>query len=127
MNINLLYTDLDPDFGKSWDNDVLMTRGARAVKNSIIGIVSTPIGARPFNPYFGCDLPDQLFENITPLVVDTVRKNITTAIRNFEPRVYNLQIDSLGNYDNNELIVTIKFSIVDNPAVIDEIKMKLSS
>lgn len=127
MNINLLYTDLDPNFDKSWDNDVLMTRGARAVKNSIIGIVSTSIGSRPFNPYFGCDLPDQLFENITPLVVDTVRRNITTAIRNFEPRVYNLQIDSMGNYDNNELVVTIKFSIVDNPAVIDEIKMKLSS
>lgn len=127
MNINLLYTDLDPDFNKSWDNDVSMTRGARAVKNSIIGIVSTPIGARPFNPYFGCDLPDQLFENITPLVIDTVRRNIQTAIRNFEPRVYNLQVDSTGNYDNNELIVTIRFSIIDNPAVIDEIKMKLSN
>ncbi|UYD57620.1 baseplate wedge protein [Aeromonas phage B614] len=126
MNINLLYTDLDPDMGKAWDNDVLMTRGARAVKNCIIGIVSTPIGSRPFNPYFGCDLPYELFENITPLVVDTVKRNITTAIRNFEPRVYNLKVDSIGNFDNNELIVTIQFSIVDNPAVVDEIKMRLT-
>ncbi|UYD59731.1 baseplate wedge protein [Aeromonas phage avDM5] len=127
MNINMLYSDLDPNFGKSWDNDVLMTKGSRAVKNSIIGIVSTPIGSRVFNPYFGCDLPDQLFENITPLVIDTVERNIKTAIRNFEPRVYNLTVDSIGNFDNNELIVTIRFSIVDNPALIDEIKMRLSN
>ncbi|AAQ81496.1 gp25 [Aeromonas phage 31] len=127
MNINMLYSDLDPNFGKSWDNDVLMTKGSRAVKNSIIGIVSTPIGSRAFNPYFGCDLPDQLFENITPLVIDTVERNIKTAIRNFEPRVYNLTVDSIGNFDNNELIVTIRFSIVDNPALIDEIKMRLSN
>ncbi|UOX40568.1 baseplate wedge subunit [Aeromonas phage GomatiRiver_11] len=126
MNINMMYTDLDPNFGKAWDNDVLMTKGTRAVKNSIMGIVSTPLGSRPFNPQFGCDLPDELFENITPLTVDTVERTIKTAIRNFEPRVYALDVDAIANHDNNELIVTIRFSIVDNPALLDEIKMRLT-
>lgn len=127
MNISKLYTDLDPSLNMAWDNDITVTKGARAVKNSILGIVTTRKGTRVFNPDFGCDLTDSLFENMTPLTAETVRKNIVNAIRNYEPRIYNLSVEATGNYDNNELIVTIKFSIVDNPSILEEIKFKLSS
>lgn len=126
-NINLMYTDLSPDLGKSWDNDVSMSAGARAVKNSMLGIIMTKRGTRPFDPNFGSDIAAQLFENMTPLVADTIEKNIDSAIRNYEPRVYALVVKVDPQYDSNSIVVTIQFSIVDNPDTLEEIKIKLKA
>ena len=126
-NINLLYSDLGPELNEAWDKDVQRVVGGRAVKNSLLGIITTRKGTRPFNPAFGCDLTDQLFENMTPLTADTIRTNIVTAVRNFEPRIYNLFVDVLPIYDDNTVIVTVRFSIVDNPDVLEQIKVQLGA
>lgn len=126
-NINLLYSDLSPGMNQAWDNDVQRVVGARAVKNSLLGIITTRKGSRPFNPAFGCDLTDQLFENMTPLTADTIRTNIITAVRNFEPRIFNLYIDVQPIYDDNTVIVTVRFSIVDNPDTLEQIKLQLGA
>lgn len=126
-NINILYSDLSPGMVSAWDNDVQRVIGARAVKNSLLGIVTTRKGSRPFNPAFGCDLTDQLFENMTPLTADTIRTNIISAVRNFEPRIYNLFVDVQPIYDDNTVIVTVRFSIVDNPDTLEQIKVQLGA
>lgn len=126
-NVNLLYTDLDPQLNMSWDKDVQKSSGFRAVKNSILGIILTKKGSRPFDPEFGCDLSDQIFENMSPLVIDTVEKNILTGIRNYEPRVNRLKVNVTPLYDSNSIIVEIFFSIVDNPDVLEQIKIQLAS
>ncbi len=127
VNINLLYSDLDPKFDMSWNKDVAESVGARAVKNSILGIVTTRKGSRPFQPDFGCGLADELFENMNPLTADTIQRNITSALRNYEPRLKSLYVQVVPIYDQNYLIVTIMFSIVDNPDTLQEIKLKLAS
>ncbi|WCZ66367.1 baseplate wedge subunit protein [Yersinia phage MHG19] len=126
-NINILYSDISPGMVSAWDNDVQRVIGARAVKNSLLGIITTRKGSRPFNPSFGCDLTDQLFENMTPLTADTIRTNIITAVRNFEPRIYNLYVDVQPIYDDNTIIVTVRFSIVDNPDTLEQIKVQLGA
>lgn len=127
VNINLLYTDLDPNFDMAWNKDVAESVGARAVKNSMLGIITTRKGSRPFQPDFGCGLSDELFENMNPLTADTIQRNITSALRNYEPRIQSLYVQVNPVYDQNYLIVTIMFSIVDNPDVLQEIKLKLAS
>lgn len=124
-NISLLYSDLDPTMNMAWDKDVGITVGARSVKNAMLGIILTRRGSRPFMPEFGCDLMDDLFENMTPLTADTIQKNIYTAIRNWEPRITKLSVDVQAMYDDNTVIVTIRFSILDNPDTLQELKMKL--
>lgn len=126
-NINLLYTDLSPDMSMAWNKDVAEAIGARAVKNSILGIITTRKGSRPFMPDFGCSLSDELFENMTPLTADTLQRNIYAAIQNFEPRVSKLSVQVTPLYDDNTLIVTVYFSIVDNPDTLQEIKLQLQA
>lgn len=127
VNINLLYTDLDPNFDMAWNKDVAESVGARAVKNSILGIITTRKGSRPFQPDFGCGLSDELFENMTPLTADTIQRNITSALRNYEQRIQSLYVQVNPVYDQNSLIVTIMFSIVDNPDTLEQIKLKLAA
>ncbi|WZK93287.1 baseplate wedge subunit [Enterobacter phage vB_EclM_AS6] len=126
-NINDLYSDLDPELKMDWSKDVARARGLRAIKNSLLGIITTRKGSRPFDPNFGCDLQDQLFENITPLTADTVERNIISAIRNYEPRVRRLQVNVTPVYDDHTLIVEVRFSVVDNPDDLEQIKLQLAS
>ena len=112
---------------QAWDNDVQRVVGARAVKNSLLGIITTRKGCRRFNPAFGCDLTDQLFETMTPVTADTIRTHIITAVRTFEPRRFHLYIDVQTIYDDNTVIVTVRFTIVDNPETLEQIKLQLGA
>ncbi|ADI55508.1 gp25 baseplate wedge subunit [Escherichia phage IME08] len=126
MNINKMYSDLDPEMRTSWNRDVAKAIGARAVKNSLLGIITTRKGSRPFMPEFGCDISNQLFENITPLITDTIKRNIVSAVRNFEPRISALAVGVTPVYDDNSIIVTVQFSIVDDPDTLEQIRIQLS-
>ncbi|ARB05982.1 hypothetical protein fHeYen901_209 [Yersinia phage fHe-Yen9-01] len=125
--INVLYTDLDPTLGINWDKDIGKITGLRAVKNSLLGIITTRKGERAFMPDFGCNLSDELFENMTPLTADTIQRGIVASVRSYEPRIDKLNVEVTPVYDDNVLIVSIYFSIVDNPDTIEQIKVQLQS
>lgn len=125
ITINQLYTDVDPDLGRAWNNDVIKTTGLTAVKNSIMGIITTKKGSRPFMPDFGCGLTDELFENMNPLTEDTLSKNISDAVNTYEPRVANINCSVSSIYDDNAIIVTIYFSVIDNPDTINQLKITI--
>lgn len=126
-NINKLYSDIDPEMRMDWNKDVARSVGLRSIKNSLLGIVTTRKGSRPFDPEFGCDLVDELFENMTPLTADTIERNIQAAIRNYEPRIDKLSVSVTPVYDDYTVIVEIRFSVVDNPDDIEQIKLQLAS
>lgn len=126
-NINLMYVDISPDLSKDWNNDISLAKGSRAIKNSILGIITTRKGSRPFDPNFGCDLNDQLFENMTPLVQNTLETTIKRAIVTYEPRILSLSVSVDPVYDTNSIIVTIRFTILDNPDKLELLKLKLES
>lgn len=126
QNINDMYKDISPGMTLSWNRDIASSNGARAVKNSLIGIITTPKGSKPFDPNFGCEIGESLFENMTPLTVNTIEKSITSAIRTYEPRVLRLNVDVQAQYDANAIIVTVLFSILDNPDTLQELKLQLA-
>ena len=126
-NINKLYSDIDPEMRMDWNKDVARSVGLRSIKNSLLGIVTTRKGSRPFDPEFGCDLVDELFENMTPLTADTIERNIQAAVRNYEPRIDILSVSVTPVYDDYTVIVEIRFSVVDNPDDIEQIKLQLAS
>jgi len=91
--------------------DVAMLENENAVKQSVKNIVLTNFYERPYSPYFGGDVISQLFENATPLTEFTVRKNIQTALRNYETRANVHDIIVKSNPDENGLAATIIFSV----------------
>lgn len=125
ITINQLYTDMEPDLKTGWNKDIQKVTGLTAVKNSILGIIKTRKGTRPFQPDFGCGLSDELFENMNPLTEDTLSKSITTAISTYEPRVASVSCTVNSIYDDNTLIVTIYFTVIDNPDTINELKLSI--
>lgn len=126
MTIDDLYSDLEPHAVPAWNKDMAVTKGVRSVKNSIIGLVTTAKGSRAFDPECGCDITSELFENITPLSAQLMKQSITDTIRNYEPRVNQLAVETRPLYDRNEVNVLIMFSVVDSPDVLEQIRLNMS-
>ena len=68
--------------------DLTVIKNANAIKRSIRNIVQTIPGERFFNPILGSDVRSSLFDFVDFGTASVIQKEITTAIENFEPRVY---------------------------------------
>lgn len=126
-NLNIMYIDLSSDMGTDWDKDVSQAKGSRSIKNSMLGIITSRKGSRAFDPDFGCDLQDEIFENMTPLTQNTLETTIKRAIITYEPRVLSISVTVNPVPDTNSVIITIKFTILDNPDKLELLKFKLRS
>ena len=84
----------------------------RAIIRSVRNIVETIPTERFFNPIFGSDVRDSLFENYTNTTVTVIKDQIKTSIINFEPRVENVSCQVKGMPDSNTFEVTVFFDIV---------------
>ena len=92
--------------------DLTVIKNANAIKRSIRNIVQTIPGERFFNPILGSDVRSSLFEFVDFGTASVIQKEIITAIENFEPRVYNLQVEAIAIPDDNEFEVNIYFDII---------------
>ena len=92
--------------------DLAILKNERAISRSIRNIVETIPTERYFDPDFGSDVRSSLFENIDFGIIGVVESQILESIANYEPRVDNVQVEVLPEYDNNALEVTIIFDII---------------
>ena len=92
--------------------DITVIKNANAIKRSIRNIVQTIPGERFFNPILGSDVRSSLFEFVDFGTASVIQKEIITAIENFEPRVYNIQVEAIAIPDDNEFEVNIYFDII---------------
>lgn len=95
--------------------DVSFAKNDDAVKKALLNLLKTPVGSRPFRPDFGVDLERYLFE---PADYDTevnINRDISEAIRRFEPRVQLVSIESSANSETNSIEITIRYFVVGIP------------
>ena len=92
--------------------DLTILTNERAISRSIRNIVETIPNERYFDPDFGSDVRSSLFENIDFGIVGVIESQILESIANYEPRVDNVQVEVLPEYDNNALEVTVIYDII---------------
>ena len=110
------FVDLDLDFTLNpITKDVSLKFNEEAVKRSVRNIVLTNYGEKPYTPEFGGNIKASLFENFTPVNVVTLKGQLESAIRNFEPRANLLKIEVTPDIDSNRLVVSVVFETVNSP------------
>jgi len=89
-----LHLDLDTSFtninelnATNEQTDVVVDYDLRAIKNSIINIMTTSPGEKILNPTFGIDLRDYLFEPVTEITSGLIANDIITGFALQEPRI----------------------------------------
>jgi uncharacterized protein len=107
------YTDLDFAFRRIPNtNDVALKTDVEAVKQSVINILSTNRGERPFLPSFGGNIRSYLFENFSPVMAVELEEEIISALANHEPRVKVLSVDISDMSYRNALQIRLELEIL---------------
>ena len=90
----------------------ILTNNA-AVARSVKNLVLTNKGERPYQPFLGCDVRNQLFELNDGLVESEVEDTISDVINQYEPRAELISVDADIKPDQNSVEVTITFRVVN--------------
>lgn len=108
------YSDFLLNFNMhSVKQDLLRNTNEEAVKQSIRNILLTNRGDRLYDSNFGSDIRKILFENFSPAMESVLSDLIRTAIENHEPRAKIINIFVNSNVDENYLVVTLIFSVIN--------------
>ena len=84
-----------------------------AVARSVKNLVLTNKGERPYQPFLGCDVRNQLFELNDGLVESEVEDTISDVINQYEPRAELISVDADIKPDQHSVEVTITFRVVN--------------
>lgn len=83
LNQPVIYSDLNQDTPTS----EALVKYVDSIYQSITNIMTTRKGERVFNPNFGIDVEDYIFEIIDFITSNALFREITTAIEEYEQRV----------------------------------------
>lgn len=109
------YSDIDFNFTRTpGRNDIALSYDEMSVIRSVRYLLLTRNFERPFQPNLGSKINDLLFEPVDPLTASSIRNEIESTIRNFEPRVTVNSISINANPDNNSYAVSLEFFIGNN-------------
>ena len=86
------YKDIDLTFQNRTTGDIFKKNDAAAVKQSVKNLLLTNKYEKPFEPYYGGNLNNFLFELTTEFDETQIEENVRSAILNYEPRANVMQV-----------------------------------
>ena len=107
------FRDISMTFAKHpLTNDLIALKNTNAIQRSLKNIIFTYPGEKFFDPEFGSKVSRMLFEIITPLTANRIKREIEYSIDRYEPRVSLTKVKVIPNYDSNEFNVLIAYDII---------------
>ena len=114
------YKDLDFSFKQNPNtNDVGIKKDNASITQSVLNILQTNHGERPFNYDFGANLRAYLFENMSNITAANMSTSINLALKNYEPRIEVLNINVQTKPAKNEVFITVTGKVVSTNEIID--------
>ena len=116
------FSDLDLNFtAHPVTKDIVRKYDEEAIKAAVKNLVLTQNYERPFHSEIGSQIRGLLFEPATPMLNVMLKRAITDTIINFEPRVKLNEVLVTVSPDNNEVYVSIYFTIINTtrPVQVD--------
>ena len=107
--------------------DIITLKNESAIARSVRNIVFTTPGEKFFDPDFGSQISQSLFENINDISANIIKSEITSSIKRYEPRVDLKKVQVRPNYDQNEFNVTIIYEIIGADVPAQELQFVLDS
>jgi phage baseplate assembly protein W len=108
------FSDLDLNFTRHpVTNDIVRKFDEEAIKAAVKNLVLTQNYEKPFHSDVGSQIRGLLFEPVTPMFVIMLKRSISDTIVNFEPRVNLNDVLVTVSPDDNEVYVTIYFTIIN--------------
>jgi len=128
QRVSQSFKDISMSFGANpLTNDLIAIKNANAISRSVRNIVMTIPGEKPFNPDFGSNVRNLLFENMDSISAGLIVDEIRTSIQNYEPRVELMTVEAFPDFDNNSYDVNIVYDIIGADIPPQELQFALES
>tara|TARA_B110000503_G_scaffold37162_1_gene60777 strand:- start:3183 stop:3626 length:444 start_codon:yes stop_codon:yes gene_type:complete len=114
------YSDLDlrfkihPGYG-----DIVPVKDITAIKNSVRTILLTSYGEKPFQPDFGSNITQFLFEPSNPITISLMREEIKRSIKDHEPRVVVRNVSVTDESDSNAISISVTVLVINSQQIVD--------
>ena len=92
--------------------DLIALKNENAIARAVRNIVLTTPGEKLFDPDFGSSVSEILFENVDDITAVSIKDEIRSSLRNYEPRVELIDVNVDPNFDENQFDVQITYRIV---------------
>ena len=108
------YSDIDILLNKNeFIDDISVKRDRNSIRQSVINIIMTRKGEKPFNRSFGVGIHDLLFENLGSADISQLSKVINSQITNREPRATFRSVKILEDkIDSNEISLEVRYTAI---------------
>ena len=128
QQVSQSFKDISMSFGANpLTNDLIAIKNANAISRSVRNIVMTIPGEKPFNPDFGSNVRNLLFENMDSITAGLIVDEIRTSIQNYESRVELMTVEAFPDFDNNSYDVNIVYDIIGADIPPQELQFALES
>jgi len=124
MVANVIYSDFMVDLDvHPVTGDAIRAINDYSVKRAVRALLFTNKGERFFQPQIGSGLKHFLFEPMTPQTTYLIQQAIIETLTNFEPRITQLDVVVIPDYDKDAYSITIAFYILN---ISDPISLSLT-
>lgn len=106
-------------------NDILAITDSDSIKKSVINLVRTRVGERFFNDLLGTNVDNSIFELQSPEVAYQLELEISTLLKNYEPRINKSTVLITYPEESNDLNIRISYDIVGLPIPTQTIEFVL--
>jgi len=108
------FIDLDLNFTRHpVTNDIVRKYDEEAIKAAVKNLVLTQNYEKPFHSDVGSQIRGLLFEPASPMLNVMLKRSISDTINSFEPRVRLNDVLITISPDDNEVYVSIFFTIIN--------------
>jgi phage baseplate assembly protein W len=115
---NKLFSDIDLTFTNRPSGDLYKKTDAAAVKQAVKNLLLTNHYEKPFQPFFGGDLNNILFELVDNDTAFEIEATVREAVARFEPRALVLSVVASLHPSANTLSITVNFQVVNTQELV---------
>ncbi len=113
QRVSKAFKDLSMSFKfNPLSGDLIALKNENAIARAVRNIILTTPGEKFFDPDFGSNINEILFENVSEITADSIKEEIENSLQNYEPRVEIIEVNVNPNYNSNNFDVIISYRIV---------------
>jgi uncharacterized protein len=106
----IYYRDLDISIDKHIaTNDLIINKNVKAIQNSLINLIQTKKGEKPFQPDVGSNIYSLLFELPTPNIESLLQQLIVEVIEKQEKRIINPVVNISSTQNEYNVLIAYEF------------------
>jgi len=113
-----VYKDIDLTFANKPSGEIFKKEDAAAVKQAVKNLMLTNYFEKPFQPRFGGNLREMLFDLADDDAEEDIEERIKNAISIFEPRAQALNVTAIATPDRNSIRVTVEFRVINTQETV---------